>query len=310
MINLVQKDLIADEKMDITNADLFKTLFNLQSVSTFRSKTRFSLVFITFHTMSDWGEAANEDNESIAYSRMNDFLSSKVRDSDFVFMSRSRKYFIILLSFSGETEAKHFLDRIFQEVEGFCQEQEDLRKTYLSASIVEIANNQAGLQDVLKEGEEALQQAIQLGPFQYEVIHSFKEREIERIKVSIIEKDEIIQSIIQNILIKSKINHFDLEIQLFQDGYQFLESSWYQSGHTHIVIMNDILPKKNGIAILHELRRLPNNQKYIILMMSKRTNEEDIIYAYESGVDAYITMPFNIKLVEAQIKSLLKRLRL
>ncbi|NGP45353.1 hypothetical protein G4V62_10455 [Bacillaceae bacterium SIJ1] len=55
---------------------------------------------------------------------------------------------------------------------------------------------------------------------------------------------------------------------------------------------------------------MPNHQKYIIFMMSKRKTEEDLIYIYENGVDEIIEKPFNVRLFEAKVKKVLKRLRL
>ncbi|MFK2826880.1 response regulator [Bacillus sp. B190/17] len=309
MTTPLHKENISVEKLEIINGQLFKILFDLQSANIKRSKIRFSLVFIGLHPMSGLGEDTDESAESIAHSKMSDFLSLKVRNTDFVFQHKSCKYCIVLLPFSGEEEAKYFLERIFQEGTVFFQKHGAFQEVYLSASIVEIANSQAVFEEVLQQGEQALQAAMLQEPSQYQVVDIFKEREVEKIKVSIIEKDDINLSIIHTLLKRSEMEHFDLDIQIFQDGNEFLESSWYQSGHTHIVIMNDILPKKNGIEVLHELRRLPNNQKYIIIMMSKRKAEEDMIFAYEKGVDGYIIKPFNIKLTEAQIKSILKRLR-
>lgn len=105
-------------------------------------------------------------------------------------------------------------------------------------------------------------------------------------------------------------DQFHLKMNAFTDGATFLESNWYQSGETHIIILNDTLKKKNGMEVLHKLRNMPNNKKYIIIMLSKRRTEQDMLYSYEQGVDEYILKPFNVRLLEAKIKRLLRRLRL
>ncbi len=43
-------------------------------------------------------------------------------------------------------------------------------------------------------------------------------------------------------------------------------------------------------------------------MMSKRNSQEDIIYAYESGADNYLIKPFNLRLLEIEIKRTFERL--
>ena len=72
--------------------------------------------------------------------------------------------------------------------------------------------------------------------------------------------------------------------------------------------MNDILPLKNGLEILHTLRKMPNEKKFVIYMMSERNSENAILNAYESGVDEYIVKPFNLRLLEAKIKRTFARL--
>jgi DNA-binding response OmpR family regulator len=43
-------------------------------------------------------------------------------------------------------------------------------------------------------------------------------------------------------------------------------------------------------------------------MMTKRSSEEDMIYAYESGVDSYFIKPFNLRLLEIEVKRTFERL--
>lgn len=296
-------------KTNLFDEGLLKSFLNLQVANVKRTKASFSLVFISVHPMSEIYTKSVVNNEDYTLEIVSAYLKKQVRNSDIVFQLSNPKNWVILLSNSGEEEAKYFLKRIFEEIPIISTSQEEKLQVYLSASIIEVANSKTKYEDVLSDGEESLNQAIEMGPLQMKIIDSYKEPEIEEIKVSIIEEDEIVGGILYSLLERTAIDYFDLNIQLFQDGDQFLQSTWYESGHTHLVIMNDILPKKSGIEVLHELRKMPNNKKYIILMMSKRKTEEDMIFAYESGVDEYIPKPFNIKLFEAQVKRIIKRIR-
>ncbi|GIP33445.1 hypothetical protein [Paenibacillus sp. J2TS4] len=53
---------------------------------------------------------------------------------------------------------------------------------------------------------------------------------------------------------------------------------------------------------------MPDNKKYIIIMMSNNKTDEGMVYSDEAGVDEYIAKPFNIRLLEAQMKKILKSL--
>ena len=286
---------------DICDVVQFQTLFNLQQAYIKRTKTPFSLVFIGLHP------EANEAH----YGILSEFLHSQLRSSDFIFESKSQHFTLILLSFSGEYEASFFLKRMENGITDHFKNRGAQDDISLRTVTMEINNNLSTLEDILQTGITTLASLVATpddnAPL---LIPNFREREVEKIKVSIIENDPMILSILQNLMERTIVKYFYFEIQIFSDGLAFLESNWYQSGHTHIVLLNDILPRVNGIEILKTLRGLPNTQKYIIFMMSKRRDDESISYNYENGVDAYFTRPFNLRLMEAQMKSILKRLRL
>lgn len=92
------------------------------------------------------------------------------------------------------------------------------------------------------------------------------------------------------------------------DSQDFLSSDFYQSPQNHIVIMNDVLPRKTGFDILASLRSMPNDKKFVIYMMTNRNAKSAMINAYEKEVDYYLVKPFKLKLFSAQPKRMLESL--
>jgi DNA-binding response OmpR family regulator len=123
-----------------------------------------------------------------------------------------------------------------------------------------------------------------------------------------LEENAIFRNALYRTIDNINLDNFEVEIKEFEDGYEFLESNWYLSNQTHLIIMNDILPRQSGLDVLHRIRALPNNKRFIVFMMSKRSSEEDMIYAYESGADNYYIKPFNLRLLEVEIKRTFERL--
>ncbi|OKL37860.1 response regulator [Domibacillus mangrovi] len=294
---------------DSHDFDLLHWIYDLQAANVARSKTSFALVFVAIHAFNELLEQYGEDSANQACQQISEYLNNQIRNTDKIFQLSQKNKWAILMLHSGQEEAKYFLKRIFQSIPYIDFEQGMGMQMGLSASIVEIANSTTSYAEALSAGEEALQLANVKGDKEIYIVEMFNKPELEKIKVSIIEDDEVMKSILLTMLQRIAIDYFELSIQTFNDGNQFLQSSWSQSGHTHIVIMNDILPKKNGIAVLHELRRMPNSKKYIVFMFSKLKTEEDMIYAFEAGVDEYIIKPYNVKLVAARLKRMLARLR-
>lgn len=290
---------------NLNDIEILQHYFEFFVANIIRSKTSFSLVFVSSNTINEYGI-----NCSIqALQEANLFLLQQTRSSDRLFQLPTENEWVFLLPQSTTEDAKYFLKRIFQNVPDVLIDSGEEMQLHLSASIVEISQSKISFEEALNAGKESLYQALKNGPFTMQIVETFSEREVEKVKVSIIEDNTMMQNVLQTLLQRTAMDYFDLEIQTFDDGEQFLQSSWYQSGHTHIVMINDVLPKKSGVEVLHELRNMPNTMKYIIFMLSKGKTEEDMMYAYDIGVDEFILKPFNVKLVEAQIKRWLKRLR-
>ena len=279
-----------EAEKSILNGNLFNTLYALQVSKNRRFRSTFTLVFI------------NAPPNNLAH--WETYLPSKIRDTDIAFRFPAPEPYQILLTNAYEGEAEIFVARIFEGWRGAGYD-----STGMAASILKISSGHAPIQKVVQVGRKALKSALSTAVTPpYVLINEFATREQVLIKVSILEEDPIVKRILSNFLERSVIEEVEIDLRIFQDGVEFLESDWYQSAHTHVVIMNDILPRKNGIDVLHALRKMPNHHKFHIFMMTKRTSEEEMIYAYEHGIDEYIIKPFNPKLFEAQIKKVLGRL--
>lgn len=82
----------------------------------------------------------------------------------------------------------------------------------------------------------------------------------------------------------------------------------YQKGkkeNIDLIILDLILPTKNGIEICQDLRS--NGITIPILMLTSKREEIDKILGLEIGADDYVTKPFSIRELIARIKALLRR---
>ena len=278
--------------------------FNVLKANVVRSRMSISAIFLTVYDQTIF----EEEEIDRAQKEITVFLQHSIRQTDLLYKLSNQFEWCIFLAQSGEEEANAFLQRLFSIVkskDNLIVGKDDIS---FSASIAEIANQNVNFEELIIKGKDALAYSIHKGAWQIESIVNFKERKVEKIKVSILEENNIFRHVLHSSLEDLSSNQYQLDIQSFQDGYEFLQSDWYSSGHTHIIIMNDILPRKNGLDVLHAIRKLPNNKRFIIFMMTKRKTEEDMIYAYETGVDEYLVLPFNLRLFEAQVKRTLERL--
>ncbi len=69
-----------------------------------------------------------------------------------------------------------------------------------------------------------------------------------------------------------------------------------------ILIIDWMLPGKNGLEIIKDLRATEQFSSNPILMLTAKNEDEDIIAGLDAGADDYITKPFRPKVLLARIK--------
>ncbi len=96
------------------------------------------------------------------------------------------------------------------------------------------------------------------------------------------------------------------------NGYEGLEAEDGIMGitmvHTEkpdLILLDIMLPGKNGYDICRELREEGN--KTPIIMLTAKTEEIDKVLGLEFGADDYISKPFGIRELMARIKAVLRR---
>lgn len=73
----------------------------------------------------------------------------------------------------------------------------------------------------------------------------------------------------------------------------------------NLILLDIMLPEKNGYEICRELREEGNNTP--IIMITAKTEETDKVMGLEYGADDYISKPFGIREMMARIKAVLRR---
>src|SRR5262249_26201778 len=89
------------------------------------------------------------------------------------------------------------------------------------------------------------------------------------------------------------------------DGETALDLLLKHRGDFDLLVLDVMLPGKDGFAVATELRRASN---YIpLLMLTARARPEDVLKGFASGADDYLPKPFDLAILLARIRSLLRR---
>ena len=89
------------------------------------------------------------------------------------------------------------------------------------------------------------------------------------------------------------------------DGIHALAQAW--SEQPDLVILDLMLPGKDGFAVFKELRRDARTSKTPVIMLTARAQTEDRIKGLEAGADDYLTKPFSPKELLLRTQSVLRR---
>ena len=87
------------------------------------------------------------------------------------------------------------------------------------------------------------------------------------------------------------------------DGEEALD--WAETVDYDLVVLDVLLPKKDGIQVCRELRG--RGSKVPILMLTARDAVEDRVRGLDSGADDYLIKPFAFQELLARVRALLRR---
>ena len=92
------------------------------------------------------------------------------------------------------------------------------------------------------------------------------------------------------------------DVILAYDGEEALQLA--RSAVPNLILLDIMLPKKDGFAVCRELRRQSNVP---IIMLTAKDTEFDKVLGLELGADDYVTKPFSAREVVARVRALLRR---
>lgn len=106
--------------------------------------------------------------------------------------------------------------------------------------------------------------------------------------------------------------HETLGVYFRREEYQMLSAfdgeeaiEMMHKSRPDIIILDIIMPKKDGLMVCREIRRESNVP---IIMLSAKADEFDRLLGLELGADDYIAKPYSPREVVARIKAVLRRL--
>ena len=97
------------------------------------------------------------------------------------------------------------------------------------------------------------------------------------------------------------------QVSLAEDGAKALEK--IRNDQPRVIILDVQLPSMDGLELCNKVRHEAGESIGIIMISGVRRETIDKVVGLELGADVYLTKPFEIAELSAQVKALMRRLR-
>lgn len=116
--------------------------------------------------------------------------------------------------------------------------------------------------------------------------------------ILVVDDEKLIRNVIRDYLEHDNMNVYEAE-----DGIEAIKI--YKEEKIDLVILDIMMPKKDGYETLKELRNLGSTP---VIMLTAMKEEIDKLHSFDMGVDDYVTKPFSPRELIARVKAILKRI--
>ncbi|HEY0908053.1 MAG TPA: response regulator transcription factor [Candidatus Paceibacterota bacterium] len=104
-------------------------------------------------------------------------------------------------------------------------------------------------------------------------------------------------------ILKKALTSEHYSVDMAHDGEKGLEMA--STGNYALILLDVMLPKKDGFEVCKELRARSVHTP--VIMLTARTTIVDRVNGLDTGADDYITKPFGIEEIFARVRAVLRR---
>ncbi|MFL2587031.1 MAG: response regulator transcription factor [Flavobacteriaceae bacterium] len=97
------------------------------------------------------------------------------------------------------------------------------------------------------------------------------------------------------------------QVKRAKNGYEALANA--KDWNPHLVLLDVMMPKMDGIETCEKLRKNPNLSESVIVFLTARSEDYSQVAGLEAGADDYITKPIKPKVLLSKIKAILRRFK-
>lgn len=119
-------------------------------------------------------------------------------------------------------------------------------------------------------------------------------------KILVVDDDPAVRNLIHRFLSKQEYT-----VESAEDGKNAL--TLFDQLNPDLVILDVNLPDTTGYSLCQEMQ---DRTGVFVMMLTNRSDEEDIVQGFQRGADDYLTKPFSLVELGARVSAVLKRQRI
>ena len=118
----------------------------------------------------------------------------------------------------------------------------------------------------------------------------------------VIDDDQAISSLLEFIFQRQ-----GYAVEVLHDGLKADEHISSDLPPPDVVILDILLPRVDGFALLRKIRQQPAWQEVPVLMLSALGDEQTIVRALDAGANDYVQKPFKPEELKARVRRLIRQ---
>jgi DNA-binding response OmpR family regulator len=116
--------------------------------------------------------------------------------------------------------------------------------------------------------------------------------------VLVIEDDPVVSRLVEHLLIRR-----GFVVHLASDGLQ-AQALLKTMPRPAVVVMDVMLPFVSGFELISEIRQAPDWKGVPVIMLTSKSQERDVLRAFDAGVNDYVVKPFRPEEFVARVRRL------
>jgi len=124
-------------------------------------------------------------------------------------------------------------------------------------------------------------------------------KRVEKTKILVIDDEP---NIVQTLQDRLEMNEY--RVFTAHNGRDGMDK--FEREKPDVILLDVIMPIMDGLEMLETLRKRPDGQDVSIIMLTARSQTQDIARANACGIDDYIVKPFDLSELLAKIESVVE----